>query len=104
MFFFSDTQSRVNIFTLKLFRILCSYGERFIDHLRSLGLVTVLKTAIFVQENSVTVRTFFFHSLTKNKSSVLIFLIKVQTVKMQIEAVRCTRTIVITTKSDELIE
>lgn len=46
------------VFTLKLFRILCTYGERSIDLLRGAGLKNVLKTAIFVQENNITVKSF----------------------------------------------
>lgn len=44
------------VFTLKLFRILCSYGERLIDQLHGYGLKSVLRSAIFVQESNITVR------------------------------------------------
>lgn len=47
---------KTQAFTLKLFRILCSYGDGFIDQLRNLGLRSILKSSIFLQENNITVR------------------------------------------------
>lgn len=70
------------VFILKLFRILCSYGVNSINRLRSCGLNSVLKTCVFVQENSITV----------------------ETVKIQIEALRCVRTVRVFTKSNDLLE
>lgn len=42
-------------FTLKLFRILCMHGKRLIDQLYGFGLKSVLKSAVFVHDNSITV-------------------------------------------------
>lgn len=69
-------------FILKLFRVICSYGETFIDCLRKFGLDSTLKASIFVQENSITV----------------------ETVKIQIEALRTARIVTTITKSDNLFE
>lgn len=102
---------KANVYILKLFRILCSYGERFIDNLRGRGLKSVLKTAIFVQESSITVSKFLQKKVPTTEIILYIhfntngpFLPKVETVKIQIEAVRCSRVIIATTKSDELME
>lgn len=47
--------SSTKVHLLKLFRIICAYGDRMINHLRDHGMFTVLKTCVFVQENSITV-------------------------------------------------
>lgn len=48
-------QNMAKVYILKLFRILCAYGDRWTNALCGLGLDAVLKSCIFVQENSITV-------------------------------------------------
>lgn len=46
---------KLQAFTLKLFRVLCTHGKRLIDQLYVFGLRSVLKSAVFVHDNSITV-------------------------------------------------
>lgn len=75
--------SATKVVSLKLFRVICAYdGGVFIDRLRNIGLDTIVKNCVFVQENGITV----------------------EKVKLQIEAMRCTKIITVNTKSDSLFE
>lgn len=52
--------SSTKVHLLKLFRVICAYGDDMINRLRDHGMFAVLKTCVFVQENCITVINYLF--------------------------------------------
>lgn len=63
--------SSTKIHLLKLFRIMCAYGDGIINGLRDHGMFAVLKACVFVQENSITVLINYYYSIWSKVTAYL---------------------------------